>query len=74
VNTEITILPAGQYIFSQKREILSRDEILEMTVEIQQEALWQRLIPAPRLYLRYLSEDGRGVTQVFRPYKEEVED
>jgi hypothetical protein len=67
-NTGNPILPAGQYMFSQMRSILGKDEILEMAVEIQKEALWQRLVPEPRLYLRYLCEDGRGVTQVFRPY------
>jgi hypothetical protein len=72
MNAEDPILPAGQYMFSQIRRLLSKDEILEMAVEIQKEALWQRLIPEPRLYLRYLYEDGRGVTQVFRPYNEEA--
>jgi hypothetical protein len=70
VRTEKPTLPAGLYMFSQMRQMLCKDEILEMAVEIQKEALWQRLIPEPRLYLRYLYEDGRGVTQIFRPYKE----
>jgi hypothetical protein len=71
LNAERPILPAGLYMFSQMRSMLSKDEILEMAVEIQKEALWQRLIPEPRLYLRYLYEDGRDVTQIFRPFKEE---
>ncbi|AEF80228.1 hypothetical protein [Leadbettera azotonutricia] len=69
-----TLLPAGLYMFSQMRQRLKREEILEMAAEIQKEALWQRLILEPRLYLRYLHEDGRGVTQVFRPFKEASED
>ena len=62
------VLPGGNYLFAQKREILSREEILSMAVEIQQEGLWQRLIPGNKLYLRYLFEDGSWVTQLFRPF------
>ena len=61
-------LPAGDYLFAQEREILGRDEIIAAAVEIQAEGLWQRLEPGNRLYLRYLFEDGCGVTQLFRPY------
>jgi hypothetical protein len=61
-------LPAGNYLFSQEREILSRGEIIEMAAETQKEGLWRRLRPGGQLYLRYLFEDRRGVTQVFRPY------
>jgi hypothetical protein len=64
------ILPPGNYLFAQERKILSREEIIAMAIEIQQEGLWQRLIPGGRLFLRYLFEDSRSVTQVFRPYKE----
>ena len=61
-------LPAGDYLFAQEREILGRDEIIAAVAEIQSEGLWQRLEPGNRLYLRYLFEDGRLVTQLFRPY------
>jgi len=61
-------LPAGKYLFAQKREILSREEIIDMAVEIQAEGLWQRLRPGKTLYLRYLFEDSRPVTQLYRPY------
>jgi len=61
-------LPEGNYIFAQKREILSRDEIIDMAVEIQAEGLWQRLKPGKMLYLRYLFEDSKSVTQLYRPY------
>ena len=61
-------LSSGHYLFAQKREILSRDAIVDMAVEIQKEGLWQRLVPGKKLYLRYLFEDGRSVTQLFRPY------
>jgi len=61
-------LPGGHYLFAQKRELLCRDEVLDMAVEIQQEGLWQRLKIGTRLYLRYLFEDGSMVTQLFRPF------
>ena len=63
-------LSRGDYFFAQKRKILSRDEIIDLAAEIQSEALWQRLEPGNRLYLRYLFEDGCSVTQLFRPIKE----
>jgi hypothetical protein len=61
-------LPVGNYLFAQERRILSRDECIYMAIEVQKDGLWERLEPAPRLYLRFLTEDGRGVSQVFRPY------
>jgi hypothetical protein len=61
-------LPEGKYLFAQKREILSREEIIDMAVEIQAEGLWRRLKPGETLYLRYLFEDSRPVTQLYRPY------
>ena len=63
-------LPQNSYLFVQKREILSEEDIIGLAIEIQQEGLWQRLLPEQTLYLRYLYEDGRGVTQLFRPYRE----
>jgi len=65
---KILELPGGKYLFAQKRENLSREETLAMAVEVQQEGLWQRLEIGNRLYLRYLFEDGRMVTQIYRPY------
>jgi len=62
--------PQGTYLFAQKREMVSREDIIAMAVEIQQEGLWQRLLFGKELYLRYLFEDGRSVTQLFRPYTE----
>jgi hypothetical protein len=66
---EIFELPAGEYMFAQVRNILSREEFIWMAMEVQKEALWQRLSLEDRLYLRYLFEDGKEVTQVFRPLK-----
>ena len=61
-------LPQGDYLFTQKREVLNRQEIVNLAVEIQSEGLWQRLEPGKKLYLRYLFEDGKFVTQLYRPY------
>ena len=65
---EFLELPAGNYLFAQKRESLDRESIINMAVEIQQEGLWQRLKPGRRLYLRRLFEDGSEVTQLYRPF------
>jgi len=64
----VKALPKGSYLFAQKQEILSREEIIDMAVEIQAEGLWQRLKPGKIIYLRYLFEDSKAVTQLYRPY------
>jgi hypothetical protein len=61
-------LPRGNYLFAQQKKVLNREETTAMALEIQVEGLWQRLKPGKRLYLRYLFEDGRAVTQLYRPY------
>jgi len=61
-------LPPGSYLFAQRREVLNREDIIAMALEIHQEGLWQRLPPGKKLYLRYLFEDGCPVTQLFRPF------
>ena len=63
-------LPKARYFFAQVRELLDREAIIDLIMDIQQEALWQRTIPDKRLYLRFLYEDKSFVTQVFRSYKE----
>ena len=63
-------LPQGNYLFAQKRDLLKKEEIIALAVELQLEGLWQRLLPGKMLYLRYLFEDGCPVTQLFRPYDE----
>ncbi|MDR1635842.1 MAG: hypothetical protein LBR93_00750 [Treponema sp.] len=62
-------LPAGTYLFAQQREALGREAFTEMAMELQKDGLWERLKLGDRLYLRYLSEDGKRLTQVFRPYQ-----
>lgn len=42
-------------------------------MELQKEGLWQRLELENRYYLRYLSEDGSEITQLFRPYTPDPE-
>lgn len=63
-------LPAGKYLFAQERRMLNRDECIFMAIETQKDGLWERLRPESRVYLRFLTEEGREVTQVFRPYRE----
>jgi len=65
-------LPRGDYFFTQKRELLSREDIIALIVEIQQETLWQRHMPGEKIYIRYLFEDGKTVTQIFRPFSDEL--
>ena len=60
-------LPAGKYLFAQRRKALGREEWLNMAIEQQKDGLWERLKPENRLYVRYLFEDGEPVTQLFRP-------
>jgi hypothetical protein len=62
-------LPAGTYLFAQQREALGREAFTEMAIELQKDGLWERLKLGDRVYLRYLSEEGKRVTQVFRPYQ-----
>ena len=65
---DILELPRDQYLFAQERELLNREQIISMAIEIQQEGLWRRLKLTDKIYLRFLFEDGSDVTQLFRPY------
>ena len=67
---ETVRLPAGLYLFTQQRTALGREECTDLAIEQQKDGLWERLRPENRLYVRYLFEDGRAVTQLFRPYSE----
>ena len=62
------LLPAGRYLFSQRRSALDREKCLALAVEQQKDGLWERLKPENRLYIRRLFEDGSPVTQLFRPF------
>ena len=61
-------LPAGRYIFSQcRRETpLNQEEWLDMAVELQKDGLWERNKLENQLFVRFLYEDGKFVTQIFR--------
>jgi hypothetical protein len=60
-------LPRGRYLFAQGTEIPDREGYIQMAVEVQREGLWQNVSLDRGLYLRYIYEDGKQVTQVFRP-------
>jgi hypothetical protein len=61
-------LSAGKYLFAQVRDVLCREDIIWMAMEIQKDGVWEQLNLKNRLYLRYLFEDDKPVTQLFRPY------
>jgi len=63
-----TKLPAGQYVFVQYRNDnpLTQDEWLDMAIEQQKDGLWERNKLGNTLYIRFLFEDGKFVTQLFR--------
>jgi hypothetical protein len=62
-------LPKGSYLFVQTEGVLDRRRFAETAVEMQKDGLWERLEPENRIYLRYLFEDGRTASQIFRPYR-----
>jgi hypothetical protein len=60
-------LPAGVYLFTQHNGALEGEKWLDLAIEQQKDGLWERYKPQNLLYVRYLFEDGRPVTQLFRP-------
>jgi hypothetical protein len=64
------VLPRGIYLFAQVRELLNREDFIDMAIEVQKDGLWERYTPDSRLYLRYLYEEASPVTQIFRPLRE----
>lgn len=78
VNGETVTLPAGKYLFSQIRSvpliaapeqlsIFNTEKWLNLAIEQQKDALWERWKPANLLFVRFLFEDGGFVTQIIRP-------
>ena len=63
---ETVSLPTGNYLFTQVRGALPREEWLDLAVEQQKDGLWERYKLQNRLYVRFLFEDGGFVTQLFR--------
>jgi len=67
---ETVELPAGNYLFTQRRggqiSPVNTEEWLDMAIEQQKDGLWERYRPENRLFVRLLFEDGSPVTQLFR--------
>jgi hypothetical protein len=61
-------LPAGLYLFTQRRGVIGRDECIALAVEQQKDGLWEKIKLGNRLFIRYLYEDGSQVIQLFRPF------
>ncbi|MDR1318480.1 MAG: hypothetical protein LBJ90_02560 [Treponema sp.] len=66
-NVPVIRLPAGIYLFAQRRDAPDRNICLDMVIEQQKDGLWERHELEPTLYVRYFFEDGKPVTQIFRP-------
>jgi hypothetical protein len=73
---QTVVLPAGKYLFSQLRTDLNDEnplnfytDWLDLAIEQQKDGLWERYKLENKLYVRYLFEDGKFVTQVFRVIK-----
>jgi hypothetical protein len=65
-------LPEGEYLFVQRRETRSfaaigTEKWLDLAIELQKDGLWERHKLENLLYVRFLFEDGKWVTQLFRP-------
>ena len=60
-------LPAGVYLFTQKKATLEKEACIDMAIEQQKDGLWERHKLQSLLYIRFLFEDGKHVTQIFRP-------
>jgi len=61
-------LPAGLYLFAQRRGVIGRDECIALAIEQQKDGLWEKIKLGTRLFIRYLYEDGSQVIQLFRPF------
>jgi len=59
-------LPAGLYLFAQRRGLIGREECIALAIEQQKDGLWEKIKLGNRLYIRCLYEDGDQVTQIFR--------
>jgi len=73
LTVETVTLPAGEYLFTQRRDTLSKEKTvnfykdwLDLAIEQQKDGLWERYKLKNMLYVRYLFEDGKFVTQIFR--------
>jgi len=66
VKQKITGIPAGQYLFSQEKKVLGKNECIYLAAEQQKDGLWERNKLGNRLYIRRLFEDASHVTQIIR--------
>jgi len=60
-------LPKGDYAFMQKRRELDGTECVNLAIELQKDALWERFSLENLMYARCLFEDGSSVIQLLRP-------
>ena len=65
---EVFELKPGNYLFCQVQKGLDLEEIVELAIKVQNEGLWQRLVLDRYFYVRRLFEDGRELTQIWRPF------
>jgi hypothetical protein len=70
------ILPAGKYLFSQFRIDFNDEkpsnfytDWVDLAIEQQKDGLWEQYKLENKLYVRYLFEDSKFVTQIFRVIK-----
>ena len=64
---ETVQLPAGIYLFTQIHEALEKELCIDMAIEQHKDGLWEKNKLRNVLYVRFLCEDNRQVTQIFRP-------
>jgi hypothetical protein len=62
-------LPSGLYLFTQKRKVMNREDCLATAIEQQKDGLWEQHKIENHIYIRYLFEDKKPVTQLFRTIK-----
>ena len=65
---EVSVMETSQYYVVQFwRDNLTQSELLDAAVELQKEALWNRLKLNDKLYLRAITGDGVSKVQLWRP-------
>ena len=65
---EVTVLKVSEYYVTQeKKDDLENADLIDIAIELQKEALWNRCKLDHKLYLRKLFEDNSSVTQLWRP-------
>ncbi|MCL1927886.1 MAG: hypothetical protein FWG07_03715 [Treponema sp.] len=65
---DATVLKVSEYYVTQvKKGNLENIDLIDIAIELQKEALWNRCKLECKLYLRKLFEDNSPVTQLWRP-------